>query len=505
VYVALACVPPGCVTDASNAFDLFTTTVLLIDGTSTAATFTFVETSGARTGTGFTWRITCDANASLPYMNVFRATTMFLGTPPVITAVFPTTLSFLGSTIVTVTTAWSPASHIAIPPNSNASCVFSYLHPVSDFVSSIATKATGDDRSKTCVSPAIPEFALANLSVTLQDGRRSQTPFRIVSSCPNSYYVENATKCVHCPDSAAGSSFNELTNAPSVQSCRCGVGSYGTFGYGCKRCPPRLKGFNCSSPDQPLPIINPGFWGDSSLLPKCDVQADACPAIATCPYGEKACPGGADKLCTTRDDACYEGRACVRCCPKFYLESQSCIPCPDQSTLTLILAIVCVVVVILAIFVSTASSPSATQSTKYVVLGMNFFQGIGAIKLINIEWPPIILKMFEIMQYFSFSISVVRPECAFSWSFELKVSITLLLPILLSFLLCSYGVYKSGYSCWRLYRTPTPNILTVFLHQFDPISGTETSKTCGPTAPSCRSPPSAPSSTAGHTSCSSGA
>jgi hypothetical protein len=90
----------------------------------------------------------------------------------------------------------------------------------------------------------------------------------------------------------------------------------------------------------------------------------------------------------------------------------------------------------MAIFVSTSSSPSAAQSTKYVVLGMNFFQGIGAIKLINIEWPSIVMQMFDIMQYFSFSLSAVRPECAFSWSFELKVSLTLLLPILLSFLLC---------------------------------------------------------------------
>jgi len=52
----------------------------------------------------------------------------------------------------------------------------------------------------------------------------------------------------------------------------------------------------------------------------------------------------------------------------------------------LILAVICVVVDIMAIFVSTSSYPSAAQSTKYLVLGMNFFQGIGAITLINMEF-----------------------------------------------------------------------------------------------------------------------
>ncbi len=153
-----------------------------------------------------------------------------------------------------------------------------------------------------------------------------------------------------------------------------------------------------------------------------------------------------------RDDLCYEGRACARCCPKYFLQYQDCTKCPDQSSLTTVIAVVCIVVVILAVFISTASSPSATQSTKYFVLGMNFFQGIGAIKLIEIEWPPIILQMFDMLQFFSFSLSVVKPECAFSWTFATKVSLTLSLPVVMSTLLAIYGAFDSVLSCWKLFK-----------------------------------------------------
>lgn len=450
--IALVCMPPECDTGTPTAFQVFTADVSIVNGSSRSNEFSFVEISASRTGTGFQWRLVCDRNSSLPYIEVLRGRTMFTGTPPTITAVFPTILSFLGGTVITVTSAWGLSQRITSPANSSAFCVFSHMPSFLTLVSTTVKTVSGDDKIKTCISPAIPEFLLVNLSIILEDGRLSQHPFRMVSGCPFSYFLENGTKCTHCPDFPTGSSFNQLVNAPSIENCRCGIGNYGTFGYGCKRCPPKLKGFNCSVPDKLLPTVNPGFWGDFSLLSSCDLQSDSCSAIATCPYGEKACPGGTEKLCTSRDDACYEGRACSRCCPGFYLESENCILCPDQSTLMLILAVICVVVVILAIFVSTSSSPSATQSTKYLVLGMNFFQGIGAIKLINIEWPSILMQMFDIMQYFSFSLSAVRPECAFSWSFELKVSLTLLLPILLSFMLCFYGVYKSGYSCWKLYK-----------------------------------------------------
>jgi tetratricopeptide (TPR) repeat protein len=450
--VALVCVPPQCDTDTPTAFQIFTADVSIVNGSSHSNEFSFVENSASRTGTGYQWRLVCDRNSTLPYIEVLRGGTMFTGTPPTITAVFPPILSFLGGTVTTVTSAWGISKRITTPANSSAFCVFSHMLPFSTVISTIVKTAAGNDKIKTCISPAIPEFLLVNVSIILEDGRLSRHPFPLVSGCPFSHFLENGTKCARCPDSLAGSSFNQLVNAPSIESCRCGIGNYGTFGYGCKRCPPMLKGFNCSVPDKLWPTVNPGFWGDFSLLSTCDLQSGSCSAIVTCPYGEKACPGGTEKLCTSRDDACYEGRACSRCCPRFYLESENCIPCPEQGTLMLILAVICIVVVIMAIFVSTSSSPSATQSTKYLVLGMNFFQGIGSIKLINIEWPSIIIQMFDVMQYFSFSLSAVRPECAFSWSFELKVSLTLLLPILLSFLVCFYGVYKSGYSCWKLYK-----------------------------------------------------
>ncbi len=62
------------------------------------------------------------------------------------------------------------------------------------------------------------------------------------------------------------------------------------------------------------------------------------------------------------------------------------------------------------------------------------------------------MSLFDWVRFFSFSINVVRPECAFSWKFQTKVIVTLLTPISLSLLalLCGfiYGMIGS-FTIWK--------------------------------------------------------
>ncbi len=457
--VSVECQPPACKTDFSGAFVLFSTDISIFNSSSPQLPQSIIENSPSKTGSGFSWMLYVfnSSGSSIPTMTVkLGMRTSFLGALPSISSVKPSRISFLGGTVVSVECVWGAPTNYILPPNRTASCIFWFLPSSNSSSSSIirvSVPAIGDDRVKVCVAPAVPAFMFANLSVVLQDSRPSGNIVAIESICPHSYFVDG-TGCSPCPRSVGGSSFNQILNAESVRLCRCSSGSYGSHGSNCRRCP-ELPGFNCTISDLALPIINPGFYGDYSLLSSCSWQDTSCSAVATCPFGPAACPGGGDKVCTQNDVNCYDGRACSRCCALFYLESGNCIRCPDSNTLSLIFAGMCVAVILIAVFVSTSSSPSFGQSTKYFVIGLNFFQGIVTVKLINIEWPSIMIEMFNILNFFSFSFNVVRPECAFSWSFQTKIVLTLMLPLVLVVLLSLIGFIHSLLACKKLHDEVT--------------------------------------------------
>ena len=80
------------------------------------------------------------------------------------------------------------------------------------------------------------------------------------------------------------------------------------------------------------------------------------------------------------------------------------------------------------------------------------FQLKFVLQLIRVDWPLSIMSMFDWVRFFSFSINVVRPECAFSWKFETKVIVTLLTPISLSFLVCIFGLVYGMISCFKMWK-----------------------------------------------------
>jgi len=409
-------------------------------------------------GRGYSWVISSSNINTMLVTNViplgirvvYPEAVSVLGPLPSIVSINPLVVPFTGNTVVSITSrVWTVEKGMRLR---TATCRLSLMDSVQTVFSAATTLSVealpllgSDGSTRTCnlTLPQTSPFRFWNVSIVLEDGRSSDTMINLTTVCPNNYFIQN-NSCIRCPSS----SFNSLINAASIESCLCSPGSYGNFGYGCKQCP-KLPGFNCSLPNQALPIIRPGYYGDYSLLHSCDATAEACAALMTCPFGERACPGGGDKLCTRKETECYDGRACSQCCPLFYLENGQCNACPDPSTSAAFLAVMMVIVIVFAVLLSTSQSPSLSQSLKYFVMTMNFYQNIQSVKLINIDWPPELQQLFNALAYFSFSISSVRPECSFSWSFETRIVVTLLLPVALSLFVLSIGLVFGTVSCRR--------------------------------------------------------
>jgi hypothetical protein len=428
---------------------------------------TFDESDSA-IGSGYSWVLESSSlsevlplnSVTLSVSTLQSNTTSLLGPLPLVRDVAPLIVPFSGNVSISITsTVWNVLSRMKpLVLDRTAACRFALWERDRDRPMLNVTIYTGEARpspggienTRICVVPEAPPLSVWNVSVILADGRSSSNSIQIDVVCPHSYYLQNKS-CMPCPSDENGRSFNEVNNAPSIESCRCSPGSYGTFGSGCMRCAP-LEGFDCSLPDQAVPIIRPGYYGDYSLLPSCGWKSQACAALQTCPFGSRACPGGGDKLCTDTEGECYTGRACTQCCSMFYLENSICNKCPDASTSNTILAAMAAVACGVALVLALSSSPSFTQSIKYFILGMNFFQNLVSIKLIRIDWPVEMLQMFNVLSFFSFSIGAVRPECSFSWNYEYKMIFSLLLPLIASIMIGSVGIGYGVIACRRLFK-----------------------------------------------------
>ncbi len=68
------------------------------------------------------------------------------------------------------------------------------------------------------------------------------------------------------------------------------------------------------------------------------------------------------------------------------------------------------------------------------------------------DWPLNVVALFDWVRLFSFSINVVRPECAFSWKFQTKVIVTLLTPISLSLLTLLCGFIYGMIVCFNMFK-----------------------------------------------------
>ena len=73
-------------------------------------------------------------------------------------------------------------------------------------------------------------------------------------------------------------------------------------------------------------------------------------------------------------------------------------------------------------------------------------------QLIQVDWPLSVASLFDWFRFFSFSINVVRPECAFAWKFQTKVIVTLLTPVSLSLLTLLCGFIFGMIACFKVWN-----------------------------------------------------
>jgi hypothetical protein len=99
------------------------------------------------------------------------------------------------------------------------------------------------------------------------------------------------------------------------------------------------------------------------------------------------------------------------------------------------------------------------QSFKIIISAL---QSYVSIRLISIQWPDIVLRMFDFTRFFTFSFDVIRPECTVSYSPQSKLLFVLVGPLLCSFLIvlmaAGYSMFKSVrlYLMLRGYTFATP-------------------------------------------------
>jgi hypothetical protein len=440
----------------------------IVNGVSARLPLYFSENSQGKLGMKYVWQLSSSqdngpASKTIPAVSAFFYNISFMGSAPVY-KVAPTIVASAGGSLLTVQGEWALPARFRQFFNSSASCEFELVGNTAAASVSVQSAAvdTLDVNAKTCRTPSIPEFTLANLTMVFQDGRRRRVAAALSSVCHHGFYVD-AGKCVRCPSTSLGRSTNTAMNAPSLQDCVCDVGSYGTHGPNCKLCPKPASlsplPFICNSTNMRYPVVVPGYWVDFSLLPNCVGSVSApCDAVKMCAFGDRACPGGGDKSCIQNEVECYEGVACTTCCTMFYLENEVCTRCPDSSQTAVILAVVGTVCIVAAALTTSSPSPSLMHSFKYLIIVINFLQRLFSLNLIKIDWPYSITSMFAWLKLFTLSVNVVRPECSFNWNFQTKVILTLLTPVCVSLIILCCGVVYGWYSCrsfWlQIHRKP---------------------------------------------------
>jgi len=302
-----------------------------------------------------------------------------------------------------------------------------------------------------------PIFSNWTIELTFADGRKSvalDESASLTSYCPTGMYIHHISDsfcyappcCLACPAPQSTTlSINAGQDGTGTRSCVCSKKFYGPYGEQCKKCPDEALGFDCNTAGQIWPRIKEGYFIDYSMLDSC--SETKCDAIVKCP-NPNACPGQENRQCVQNDDECYDSDAfgCVKCCKGFYIEESVCYRCP-QGQLPVLLALALVALIVFVGFSSTVDFPpalSVVAGIKVFITGMQKFVGI---RLFDIPWPSIALKLFDFSRFFSFSIDVIRPECAISYNPDTKLAFLLIGPfacvIIVACLMVAYVTFKS--------------------------------------------------------------
>jgi hypothetical protein len=133
------------------------------------------------------------------------------------------------------------------------------------------------------------------------------------------------------------------------------------------------------------------------------------------------------------------------------MENLKCSPCP-ASQLPLLLGLATAGLILFALFSTSFDFPPLVSSAQSLKVFLSGIQGYVSIRLISIEWPPIVLYMFDFTRFFTFSFDVIRPECTVDYSPQSKLVFVLIGPFACSFLILMMALMYSVFKCMRITR-----------------------------------------------------
>jgi hypothetical protein len=361
-----------------------------------------------------------------------------------------------------------------VPNVTNASCVFL---PTSPGLSPFSQPAHFSHISRTHITLRCgslssgqlgPLFSVWNARVVFPDGRESPPSAKSLTvRCPAGMFIQahETASCVKPPCcQACPSPMSMSYNMDSVgnQSCICQPGYYGLGGTACRACPKNTKyGFNCSVAGLQFPLVKPGFFIDYSQLFKC--TEESCSAVLKCPNA-RACPGVGERNCLNTDDECYSNRSmgCTICCQNYYADNFVCKKCPE-SKLIVVLAVAIVLLIMASILSSHLTFPPFVAAAKGMKLVLSGLQSFACVRLMaglsmdndgvlsGVNWPDVILSVFEFMNTFTFSFDSLRPECTFSFSARTKLILMSVGPFLVSSAILMMAVLYAVLQAYRLH------------------------------------------------------
>jgi hypothetical protein len=133
------------------------------------------------------------------------------------------------------------------------------------------------------------------------------------------------------------------------------------------------------------------------------------------------------------------------------MENLKCSPCP-ASQLPLLLGLATAALILFAVLSTSFDFPPLVSSAQSLKVFLSGIQGYVSIRLISIQWPPIVVDMFDFTRFFTFSFDVIRPECTVDYSPQTKLVFVLIGPFACSFLILMMVLMYSGFKCMRITR-----------------------------------------------------
>ena len=154
------------------------------------------------------------------------------------------------------------------------------------------------------------------------------------------------------------------------------------------------------------PVSAKGFYILDAQVPNVYCSSESqqlrtvCPAVVPC-LPSSSCLGG--NVCS----AGYSGDRCANCASGYYRINGQCQQCPNSPW-------VIIIAVVLAILVGGYIAYKLAQknvSLGILAIGIDYVQVLGVFGTANVQWPHVLVTLYNSFSIFNFNIDVLAPGC----------------------------------------------------------------------------------------------